>query len=54
MKRFKKPFVIALSIVIASLLLIFIFLSPITKFLLEKYDKDLCGRELTLIQADKK
>src|SRR6478752_7820500 len=46
--RVKRTVIIAVSIVLASVALIIIFISPLTKYLLEKHDVKLIGRELTM------
>ena len=50
-KRQRNIFLISLSSVAAMVVLLFLFLSPIAKYLIERYDKELCGRELKLQYA---
>ncbi len=45
---FKKALIILLSVFILIVALLFLFLSPIAKYLIEKHDKQLSGREITL------
>ena len=49
--NFKKVLRIALRVILISAVVALLLLSPIAKFLLEKYDVDLIGRELTLDRA---
>ena len=47
-KRTKKILLISLSIVFATFALLVLLLSPLVKYFLEKYDRDLFGRELRM------
>ncbi len=47
-KRRRKILLITLSIIIGLFALLVIFLSPIAKYLLQKYDQKLLGREVTV------
>ena len=49
--NFKKILRIALRVILVSAVVVLFFLSPLAKFLLEKYDVKLIGRELTLDRA---
>ncbi len=46
--KIKKVFIIAISAILITVALVIIFISPLTKYLLEKYDVKLIGRELTM------
>jgi len=47
-KKFKKPLLITLGSVVGFVVLVLIFISPIAKYLIEKYDQQYLGREITL------
>ena len=47
-KWFKRILLFLLMAIIASFALAFIFISPITKYLIEKYDKEYTNREITI------
>jgi hypothetical protein len=49
--KFKKVLAITLGILASLVVLIFLLLSPITKYLIEKYDVKYTGREITLSYA---
>jgi hypothetical protein len=46
--RVKKTVIIAVSTLLIFVALIILFISPLTKYLLEKHDVKLIGRELTM------
>ena len=46
--RLKKVFGITVGAILISVVLVILFISPLTKYLLEKYDIKLIGRELTM------
>ncbi len=46
--RVKKTAIITVSSIIIAVVLIILFISPLTKYFLEKYDIKLIGRELTM------
>ena len=46
--KIKKVFIIAISVILITVALVIIFISPLTKYLLEKNDVKLIGRELTM------
>ena len=48
MRRFKKIMIVFFSTLFIILLLLFIFISVIAKFLIEKYDEKYTGRQITL------
>lgn len=48
MHKFKKPLVIMTSIAVIVVLVAILFASPITKYLIEKYDVKYTGRQVTL------
>ncbi len=47
MKKLKKPILIGITIIIVFVVLVIAFVSPITKYLVEKYDVKILGREIT-------
>ena len=47
-KRLKKIVIISLGSIILFAIIIILFISPITKYLVEKYDKKYLGREVTM------
>lgn len=51
MTKSKKILLIISSIIIISILVVFIFISPITKYLIQKYDEKYTGRRITLSRA---
>lgn len=48
MNKSKKTVLIVLGVVFSLVLLVILFISPITKYLIEKYDVTYIGREITL------
>ena len=46
--RVKRVFGITVGAILISVVLVILFISPLTKYLLEKYDVKLIGRELTI------
>ncbi|MEO8149564.1 MAG: DUF748 domain-containing protein [Bacteroidia bacterium] len=48
MKWLKRIFLFLLITVVGALVLVFIFISPITKYVIEKYDKEYTNREITM------
>ena len=48
MRKLKKPLVIMTSITVIVVLVAILFISPITKYLIEKYDVKYTGRQVTL------
>jgi hypothetical protein len=48
MRKFKKSIFISLGTILSLAVLIIVFISPITKYLIEKYDTKYIGREVTL------
>ena len=46
--RVKRVFGITVGAILISVVLVILFISPLTKYLLEKYDVKLIGRELTM------
>lgn len=48
MRKLKKPLIITLISVVSIVALVIIFISPITKYLVEKYDVKYLGREVTM------
>ena len=48
MLKWKKPLLILLGVLIAAALLVIIFISPITKYVIEKYDEEYTGRQITM------
>jgi hypothetical protein len=48
MHKFKKPLLISFGVVIVIAAIVIVFISPITKFLVQKYDVKYLGREITL------
>ena len=46
--RVKRDFGITVGAILISVVLVILFISPLTKYLLEKYDVKLIGRELTM------
>ncbi len=49
--RFRKSILVALGIIILLMVLVIVFISPITKYLIEKYDVKYMGREIKLNYA---
>ncbi|MBL0048227.1 MAG: DUF748 domain-containing protein [Bacteroidetes bacterium] len=47
-KKFKKTALITIGICFGAILLIILFISPIAKYLIEKYDVKFIGREITM------
>ena len=45
MKKFKKILIIITGVIILTVVAIILFISPITKFLIEKYDEKYTGRK---------
>lgn len=48
MLKWRKPLLILLGTIIAAALLLIIFISPITKYVIEKYDEEYTGRQITM------
>lgn len=48
MRKSKKPLLITLLSVILTVIAIILFISPITKYLVEKYDEQYTGRKITM------
>jgi hypothetical protein len=48
MKRFKRPLIIFVITVMLIVAVVIIFISPITKYLIQKYDEKFTGRQITL------
>ena len=48
MKKFRKIVFYTLTTIILLVVLIIVFISPITKYLIEKYDEKYTGRQITL------
>ncbi|OFX20928.1 MAG: hypothetical protein A2033_19650 [Bacteroidetes bacterium GWA2_31_9] len=48
MRKLKKTLFIVIGIIIIFVVVVILFISPITKYLIEKYDKKYTGREITL------
>jgi hypothetical protein len=48
MRKFKKPLLVSLSVIIIIIALVIAFISPIAKYLIQKYDVKYVGREITL------
>jgi hypothetical protein len=46
--KFKKAFIITVGAIVAVVVLVILFISPITKYLIEKYDEEYTGRKITL------
>jgi len=51
MSKSKKILLIISGIIIIIVLVVFIFISPITKYLIQKYDEKYTGRKITLSWA---
>ena len=49
--RLRKSIIISVSAIFVFIALIFIFISPFTKYLVEKYDTKITGREITMDYA---
>jgi len=48
MSRLKKTLLVIVSSIVICVILIIVFISPIAKYLIEKYDEKFLGREVTL------
>lgn len=48
MRKLKKTLLIVIGIILIFVVIVILFISPITKYLIEKYDKKYSGREITL------
>ncbi|HKC69770.1 MAG TPA: hypothetical protein VKG26_16140, partial [Bacteroidia bacterium] len=48
MRKLRKTFFISLTSIVVLFILVIVFISPITKYLIEKYDFKYTGREITL------
>ena len=48
MNRFKKILLIVTASIVGLVILVILFISPITKYLIEKYDETYTGRQITL------
>ena len=51
MKKFKKPLLVFTIACLVVLVITIVFFSPITKYLVEKYDKKFTGRQITIESA---
>lgn len=51
MKKFKKPLLVFALACLVVLVITIVFFSPITKYLVEKYDKKFTGRQITIESA---
>ncbi|MBA2613926.1 MAG: DUF748 domain-containing protein [Bacteroidetes bacterium] len=47
-KRLKKVILSAISLIVIGLVLIIVFISPLSKYIIEKYDEKFLGRKITL------
>ncbi len=47
MHKFRKPALILICCIILFITIVILFISPITKYLIEKYDEDYSGRKIT-------
>lgn len=47
-KKLLKSAVVFIGVVIAVMVVVILFISPITKYLIEKYDEKYTGRQITL------
>ena len=52
MKKFSKVALIVVAIIILLLLLVVLLISPVSKWYIEKYSKDLIGRRITIENFD--
>lgn len=50
-RKLKKTVIITSAIILILMVVIIIFISPIAKYLIEKYDKKITGREITMDYA---
>src|ERR1041384_3031942 len=48
MIKLKKPLLIFISTIVLIMVVVIIFISPITKYLVEKYDEKYTGRQITM------
>src|SRR5436853_1854896 len=48
MRKLKKPLLIFISTIVILVVVVIIFISPITKYLIEKYDEKYTGRQITM------
>jgi uncharacterized protein involved in outer membrane biogenesis len=48
MQKFKKTLIFSLSAVMIIVIVVILFISPITKYLVEKYDEKYMGRKITM------
>ncbi len=48
MRKFKKPLIFILSAVVTIVIVAILFISPISKYLVEKYDQKYMGRQITM------
>ena len=48
MSRLKKTLLIVSSILVILVVLVILFISPISKYLVEKYDEQYTGRQITM------
>ncbi len=48
MNKFKKPLIIFISTIVGIVVLIILFISPIAKYLIEKYDEKFTGRQIEI------
>jgi Domain of Unknown Function (DUF748) len=51
MRKLIKPLLIFISVIIIIVIIVIVFISPITKYLVEKYDVEYMGREITMDYA---
>src|SRR5687767_324353 len=48
MNKLKKPILIITGIIVSLVILVILFISPLTKYFIEKYDEEYTGRQITL------
>ena len=46
--KYKKPLLITIASAVLLVVVVVLFISPITKYLIEKYDEKYCGRQITM------
>ncbi|MDO8999644.1 MAG: DUF748 domain-containing protein [Bacteroidota bacterium] len=51
MQKIKKSLIISVGIIIAIAITVILFISPLTKYLVEKYDEKYTGRKITMDRA---
>src|ERR1039457_1723486 len=47
-KKLKKTFIIVIGSIMILIVVVILFISPITKFLIEKYDEKYTGRQIVM------